>query len=319
MKHLKKFEAVDDISKLRGWVNVKIDNQLFIRMSKYVTALDSVMSPSLKYNLFSKIDVLSRVDEYVDNQNIDIQTKISIITLLQYLNEIKIQFNPSSSGFLLEGFLATLIHGVMLDDYSATDVRGRHLPSDSSLSYGERPAPQYEAPSQSTKKIKYQIKLYKKGNNVKVSWNESNLCDFYVLCLKDGDKVDIHILTSDPKDKETYIKLFQVVHRKETGTKPYIEINTNKLYTIGNKYKRTLNIDSQTIEGLIQRCGDNVKNSISSIYNQLSELQYDVDALVTGLDKNKKKVSIDVAKSKADNTINNITTDISHFKDDMAS
>ena len=42
MKYLKKFEGIDDIEKLSGWINVKIDDQLFIRMSRYVLALDSL-------------------------------------------------------------------------------------------------------------------------------------------------------------------------------------------------------------------------------------------------------------------------------------
>lgn len=318
MKYIKKFES-SDTSSLKGWVNIKVDSQLFIRMAKYVVALDSILAPSLKYNLFSKIDALSKVDSYIDNENVDIQTKISIITLLQYLNEIKTQFNPSSSGFLLEGFLAALIHGKILDDYSATDIKGRNLKADADLSYGDRPAPQYETPTQSSKKIKYQIKLYKKGNNIKVSWNPSDLCDFYVLCLKDGEKIDIHILTSDPNDKETYIRKFEVLHRTQKEEKKYIEINTNKLYTVGNKYKRTLDVDSNTIDYLIQKCGDSVKDSIANIYNKLSDLHYDVDALVTGLDKNKNKIQVDAAKKNADNTISDITNDISKFNNDMIS
>lgn len=312
MKYLKSFENNDS---LRGWVNVKIDSQLFIRMSKYVLALDSVLNPSLKYNLFSKIDALSKVDSYIESENVDIQTKISIITLLQYINEIKTQFNPSSSGFLLEGFLAGLIHGKILDDYGATDIKGKGTVVDPFLSYGERPAPQYEVPTQASKKVKYQIKLYKKGSTIKVAWNPDDLCDFYVICLKDEDnRIDVHILTSNPSDTETYIQKYKVVHRDESKEpKRHIEINTNKLYSIGNRYKRTLDVNTDTIENLIQKCGDIVKDSISNIYTQLSELHYDVDTLVTGVDKNKKKVTIDEAKKKADSTINNITTDISKF------
>ena len=43
MKYLKKFETklIDDVNQLTGWVNVKVDEKLFIRMAKYVLALDT--------------------------------------------------------------------------------------------------------------------------------------------------------------------------------------------------------------------------------------------------------------------------------------
>lgn len=56
MKFLKKFEGVDDVYKLSGWVNIKIDEQLYIRMAKYVSALDTLM-PRVKdrYDLYKKV------------------------------------------------------------------------------------------------------------------------------------------------------------------------------------------------------------------------------------------------------------------------
>lgn len=48
---IKKFEAFS--KDLKGWVNVKIDNQLGIRMSRYIPALDR-LSKGNKYNLAKK-------------------------------------------------------------------------------------------------------------------------------------------------------------------------------------------------------------------------------------------------------------------------
>ena len=64
------------------------------------------------------------------------------------------------------------------------------------------------------------------------------------------------------------------------------------------------------ISWLISSCGDNIKESIAKVYTSLSELQYDVDSLVTGYDKNKRKITADLAKNNADLTIGRITTDI---------
>ena len=318
MKFLKRFEGVDDIDKLSGWVNIKIDEQLYIRMAKYVAALDTLM-PRVKdrYDLYKKIEMLSNIDKYIQNNNVDIQTKISIITLLQYLNEIKEQFNPSTSGFLLEGFLATLIHGVKIGDYGASDI---------SSSYSELDAVQFETESgRGVKKLDYQIKLYKNKGNIKINWKKK--CDFYVICLKNEDKtIDVHILSINPLDKDSYIGNYLVVPRGKTDADyileldditDHVNLNTNKLYTKGHKFLIKLDVASNTIERLISSCGDNIKNSISKVYSGLSELQYDVDSLVTGYDKNKRRITVDLAKSNADLTIDRITADITNLRGNL--
>jgi hypothetical protein len=315
MKFLKRFEGVDDIDKLSGWVNVKIDEQLYIRMAKYVTALDTLM-PRVKdrYDLYKKIEMLSNIDKHIQNNNVDIQTKISIITLLQYLNEIKEQFNPSASGFLLEGFLATLIHGVKIGDYGASDI---------SSSYSELDAVQFETESgRGVKKLDYQIKLYKNKGNIKINWKKK--CDYYVICLKNDDKtIDVHILSINPLDKDSYIGNYLVVPRGMTDADyilaldditDHVNLNTNKLYTKKHKFLIKLDVASDTIERLITSCGDNIKQSIAKVYTSLSELHYDVDSLVTGYDKNKRKITVDLAKSNSDRTIEKITRDITDLR-----
>lgn len=318
MKFLKRFEGVDDIDKLSGWVNVKIDEQLYIRMAKYVTALDTLM-PRVKdrYDLYKKIEMLSNIDKHIQNNNVDIQTKISIITLLQYLNEIKEQFNPSTSGFLLEGFLATLIHGVKIGDYGASDI---------SSAYSELDAVQFETESgRGVKKLDYQIKLYKNKGNIKINWKKK--CDYYVICLKNDDKtIDVHILSINPLDKDSYIGNYLVVPRGMTDADyilaldditDHVNLNTNKLYTKKHKFLIKLDVASNTIERLISSCGDNIKQSIAKVYTSLSELHYDVDSLVTGYDKNKRKITVDLAKSNADLTIDRITTDITNLRGNL--
>jgi len=315
MKFLKRFEGVDDIDKLSGWVNVKIDEQLYIRMAKYVTALDTLM-PRVKdrYDLYKKIEMLSNIDKHIQNNDVDIQTKISIITLLQYLNEIKEQFNPSTSGFLLEGFLATLIHGVKIGDYGASDI---------SSAYSELDAVRFETESgRGVKKLDYQIKLYKNKGNIKINWKKK--CDFYVICLKNEDKtIDVHILSINPLDRDSYIGNYLVVPRGMTDADyilaldnitDHVNLNTNKLYTKKHKFLIKLDVASNTIERLITSCGDNIKQSIAKVYTSLSELHYDVDSLVTGYDKNKRKITVDLAKNNADLTIGRITRDITDLR-----
>ena len=90
-------------------------------------------------------------------------------------------------------------------------------------------------------------------------------------------------------------------------------INTNKLRK--NPLKMTLNIGN--IDSLIIKCGEEVMKSINDTYIKLSELHYNIDSLVTGIDKDKKIISIDYAKSNADRTISELTKSISKLSEDI--
>jgi hypothetical protein len=309
---IKKFEKFLEAIVPGGWVNVKVDEQLFIRMSRYVSSLDEILletgsTGKDKYNLFKKIEILSNIENYISNSKTSIQTKISVITLLQYLKEIKDFFNPSASGFLLEGFLATLIHGKLVKGYKPTDI---------TTSYSDLDAVQFQTHGyKGIKKLDYQIKLYKKGSNIKVNMSEP--CDFYVICLKDGDKIEVHILNGKDINDEHFIGgKYAVVDRitgttnKMDGNTPIVIINTNKLRN--NNLVRKLNVGN--IDQLIKSCGDSVQDSIRRVYDSLSELHFDIDTLVTGVDKNRERIGIDAAKSKADNTIKQITKEITDLK-----
>lgn len=354
MKYLKRFESIDDIEKL-GWVNIKIDEKLFIRMAKYVTALDTVLTNDRdKYDLYKKLEILSNIDSYIQKINIDIQTKISIITLLQYINEIKSQFNPSSAGFLLEGFLAALIHGKKVSGNRPADITNRQapqLPSEPTedddenkekLSYKDLDAVDFETSSGSMNKIKYQIKLYKKESTIKIKMN--SICDYYVICLKDGNIFDIHILTpGDPsltyeqnvvnnpsfigkyaskiKGTNEYIRRTKSIKKVIT----YIELNTRFLETdrprtnnTGHQYGIKLVIDDDTINGLISKCAESVKDSIGKVYTHLTDLHYDVDSLVSGYNKERILISPTEAKAKTDETLRKISTEVNKLESDIS-
>jgi hypothetical protein len=359
MKYLKKFETVDDsINRLSGWVNVKVDEQLFIRVAKYVNALDTLLdSQRDRYDLYKKLEILSKVDAKL-NSSVDIQTKIAVITLLQYINEIKGQFNPSSAGFLLEGFLAALIHGKKVSGNKAADITGRQTPNEQipneieplpeddyvdknylETSYKDLEAVNFETESaDNLNKITYQIKLYKKGNNIKIKMGKDRICNYYVICLKDGNSknspIDVHILTpgnlnltyEQNKLDNSFIGQYATkirgggnAYMRETKTKnkiQYIELNTNSLAK--HFYKVTLKTDDDTINSLIAKCAESVKDSIENVYSHLSELHYDVDSLVSGYSKNKTKISSTEAKINTDITLKKISDEVNKLQSDIS-
>jgi len=320
-----------DSSRGRGWVNIKVDNDMYVRMSRYVSVLDRVLfikgstSKEDKYNLFKKVELLSTISSLIKDNDIAMKDKVSLITILQYLKELRRHFNDSSSGFLLEGFLAALIHGELKAGRGPVDLEGNNYTKpdeeeedydDLSKSYAELDVAEFETvpEDQGEKKLKYQIKLYKAGNNIKV--NVIKECNYYVICLKRGGNIDVHILTP----KQIRSDKFAVIQRGGkmddpdknvriggvNGTKRYVELNTTKFEN--NNFKVTLQISN--LDLLIKESVDTFKDLIDEIYLKLSDLHYDIDSLITGVDKNNKLVSSDVAQAAANTTIEAISNQI---------
>jgi hypothetical protein len=316
---IKKFESFD--SKVpEGWVNVKLDDQLFKRMNRYVVTLDGIVGETNKYDLFKKIEAISfdKINQYISNDTISVQSKISIITILQYLKELRTHFDPTSSGFLLEGFLATLIHG---------RIEPGRKPFDMTTTYNELDAVRFKATGGIGKT--YQIKLYKIDSYIKV--NMSQICDYYVVCLKENNDIWVHILDGrDPRHEQfiggplsaQYIKgkfpKKEEIPNVESyirhdGNKEYMVINTKKL----RENKLGIKLEIGNLDELIKRCGENIVSSINDTYVKLSELHYNIDSLVSGVDKNQRLINVDEAKSRAEQTIREITESITRLSENI--
>ena len=93
---------------------------------------------------------------------------------------------------------------------------------------------------------------------------------------------------------------------------PYVLLNTNKLRH--HSFMSVLDVGDTKIESLIEKCGRSVKRSISSVYGHLSELHYNVDSLVSGYNKNKVKITAATAKKETDETIRQITREVSNLE-----
>jgi len=318
-----------------GWVNVKLDEELHIRLARYVESLDTLLTENEKYNLFKKIDLLSDKKKIIES---DIRTKISIITILQYLKEIKNKFNPSSSGFLLEGFLAALIHGEIISDNGYSDIRSRtpqkYIDGDKSidkfidLSYNELNPVKFKTKggSQNNPILNYQIKLYKDGSSINVTWGDDR-CDYYVICVKSGDAITVRILNGKDENDDTFIGKFcttiknipEIINGRlnpesyertsKTGSRRYITISSVKLK---DRFKEdnTKVLDFNIMQNIIDSCGEDIKKSIENVYNHLSELHYNIDSLVSGYNKERERVDIDTASENSIKSSNDIIGEV---------
>jgi hypothetical protein len=299
----------------QGWINVKIDDNLFRRMKRYVLALDKIVMLNNNdtksiYNLYKKVKALSDMNKYIDSDRITVQDKISVITILQYLKELKENFAGSSAGFLMEGFLAALIHGDIQPGHGKVDIFGTEFKTDIDMTY--------------------QIKLYQKGSSIKIRiLPNEEMCDYYVICVKDNDTIKINILSGKDSSDPYYIdQPKNVVHKRndlteypenwithhrsddtEHFTKPYIVIDTSKLLS-----NISLDINTNNINNMIRKCGKSINDYIKTVYGKLSELHYDIDTLITGVNKDIKQVNPDDAYTKVGTTIEDITTEMSKLK-----
>lgn len=318
MKYLKRFnENSSDLSAKpikrkfvpSGWVNVKVDNELSIRISRYVKNLDKLLPTRHRANLYEKIKKLGNIASIVGDSKVSMQTKIGIITLLQYLREIKTQFNAPSGGFLLESFLAGLIYGKLEETgRGVADL----INDDRSIIYD---VDKYE--------LKYQIKFYTSGSSIKVNMNE--ICDYYVVALRSGQNVSVNILDGKNINDASYIGYFATkIHGtdnfiREDSKGQHLIINSSKLSQ--HPFKVQLSLDN--IDDNIEKIGTDVKKCIGDIYDAISELNYDVDAVITGIDKFKRNMKIDKAYQRTERDIQKLQDNLKlftlHYKDTIYS
>ena len=101
----------------------------------------------------------------------------------------------------------------------------------------------------------------------------------------------------------------------------------NELVTIDGKYylksSRYITIDAKIIakygfksikfseiENVISSCGEDIKRSITEVYDNISELEYLCETIITGFSPSERPMSIDRAKKSADNVINQLKNNI---------
>lgn len=291
-----------------GWVNVKVDMEVIKRVRRYSAGLvnPDKVSDNSHEAFISKLKSLSEIsnkDKNIVIKDIDrfeIQKQMSAIILLHYVNEIKTFFTPSTSGLLFESFLGGLIpFAKVTEDNGKADI---------------------SVPNPGRKNIDYQVKLYSENSsNVGIALNKAKdgdisvhprgemPLDYYLICIKKGDNIDIYILDDDVTSPCYYNKFRS--GNKENKVDFLGESNTFSLSELkksnapGLKY--TLNLSD--LEGKINIIGKSIKRNLDFLYKQLSEFQYNVETIMTGVDDKSQKV-IDDNKFKmiSDNAKNNL-------------
>jgi hypothetical protein len=314
-----------------GWVNIKIDTQLELRLKNYVDVLDQhlisigKMNIYQKHDLFLKIDAISDMGNELMSDRVNIQTKLSIVTLLQYLREIKNNFNASTSGFLLEFFIASLIGATVKGDFSKYDLTHKII---------------------DVGKLKYQIKFYDEKNPAEIDWPEdsSKRCNYYVICLKRNDSIVVSIFNGTNVNDPCYMEKFakpkgrsyseretrSVIRYKTKKVKDangvesevilgrFIVMDPNEFKFEGDRrvvpdfeYERV--IDLNKIEKIISSCSQSIQDSIKVLFDRISEMEYHAESIITGNSIN----TVEISKKKTEEITSDIRNQLDGLSDSL--
>ena len=250
-----------------GWVNVKIDMEVIKKIKRFSKPLSNRTGLTGLREKLNKLNNPLGIRGY-NNSNATqvIQQKISAIMLLKYLQEMKDHFNATSAGFLFESFIGGLLNGTVPDDNKKADV------------IGENGLDTYQIKFVDYGADKGNIKLVSQNGIDHRTLEEDQLCDYYIIALKQAYKVYIYVLNSSlPNTSAKSLGRYMIT----SG------ISMSKL-----KQSNEVSIlDLSDVENKISSIGENLGESLNKIWTNLSEIEYNIETITTGVDKNQTLVS----------------------------
>ena len=286
-----------------GWVNVKIDRETINKVKRYSSNLTTKTGLTGFRERLKKLQNPVGIRGYGaystggSNFTETTQQKISSLMILKYLQEIKDQFNPTSSGFLFESFVGGLINGTVPDDNSKCDVIGEDGSTLYQIKFNnwmgdkgtikviktrliEIPDEDRSVSMTHIQELAEARQRNFRDNNNPVDPYKNPFCDHYVMALKQHAKVYIYILSSRLPD----------TNKNSLGY--YLEnsgVSLSKLKSSNIGYE----LDLSKIDDNIEAIGNNLKEILNNIWTNISEIEYNVESITTGFDKNNSPIDED--------------------------
>lgn len=295
-----------------GWVNVKIDMEIVKRVRRYAKTLGTNTKGHQsfidKLNEFQKLSTQTRLEKNVKRlKRGTIQKEMSCILLLHHINEIKDFFNPSQSGFIFESFIGGLIpNSRVKEDNSPVDIK---------TTIGDR----------------YQLKLIDMNSEYVDITKDNDLgrsdyLEYYMISLKYVNKIEILIidgveLEKRINDNKTGDYLTKGESRDKTKqATPRFKVSqflSSTDTSLVNKYT----IELTDIEGRIQNLGENLKRNLDELYQELSQFQYNVETIITGVNEKGQAIrdqsQFDVYHIKAEDNIKKLANHLTNLVSDI--
>jgi hypothetical protein len=271
-----------------GWVNVKIDKEVVNKVERFSRRLvvNEVGTQALRTKL-NKLKNPLYIGSKTDFAN-QVQQRISSLLILKYLEEIKEKFNATTGGFLFESFIAGLLNGKVPDDNSKVDVVGH----DGTTTYQVKLVDWmsdsgnirlFSTPKTTKKEVKEAVKQKEEkekrveGINHLDVWanrnntNEQFFCDYYIIGLKQNNKIFIHIINKD--DLGGYL-IKSGISLAELRKKSAIKMSGPS----ASCYELNLG----DLEQKAKKISDNLSSSLNNIWTNLSGIEYNIETITTG-------------------------------------
>jgi len=289
-----------------GWINVKIDMEIVKRVKRYAKTLgtnnrghESFISKLME---FEKLSTQSRSPQYISRlKRSTIQKEMSAILLLHHINEIKDFFNPSQGGFLFESFVAGLIPDSRVkEDNSPVDIKSASG--------------------------RYQLKLVdSKTEYIEVTKdndpNKSSWLEHYMIALKYVDRIDMYIVNGVAlEERDRSGTLGNLLTRG--GAKSGPKFAVKRLIAVTDPtLVRKFTIELTDIDGRIKNLGESLKQSLKELYDELSNFQYNIETIITGVNEKGKVVrdqyEFDVYHLSAEKNIQNLRGHLTRLVSDI--
>jgi len=277
-----------------GWVNVKIDMEVLKRVKRYASPLGSELTGINSF--IEKMTELERLSGGLrggGRKRETIQKELSALILLHYINEIKDFFTPGSSGFLFESFIAGLIPNAKVkEDNSSADV----------VADGKKY--QIKFYSSITSRIPYKKNKVPKPNqqveNSTTSKPKPIKCDYYIISLKYSTKIEMYVLTNDSRRNDYYGNFISATEKSESFKVPEI-IKAGETRNITKFSLNLINIESR-----IDTISKGLKSSLDSLFKELSQFQYNVETIISGVNEEGRILSGGEFQGIVDNSKSNI-------------
>lgn len=287
-----------------GWVNIKVDMEIVKRVRRYSSDIGTQTTEGHQ-NFLSKLkefEEISAIGRKVSVKKIEalsrrrVQKEMSVIILLHYINEIKDFFTPSSSGFLFESFLAGLIPDARVNDNNtAADL----------IADGYTYQVKFLSESASSVEVVLDTKIDINTKEIK----SENYLSYYIVSIKFIDKIEVYIIDATTSVTGIVGPIDKVLTDKGDFSMSKVRLNANKKDSVVKKYT----IDLKDIEGRIENLGRDLKKNLDTLYLEISDFQYNVETIISGIDKDGKRMTnndFDLYDSKSKTNIGNLQTSL---------
>ena len=134
--------------------------------------------------------------------------------------------------------------------------------------------------------------------------------DYYLVCLKYADKVDIHILSGKNENDVNYYGKFltNVVTKTDKSGKEYLAGGNFSVSKIKAMDEMKFSIELNNLEEKIQKIAKNLKETLDKLYAELSSFQFNVETIISGVDEKGKIIDDNGFNTHSTNALTNLVS-----------